>query len=457
MSHTKKDIPLVRAAYLSGIVVRQIFSNPWYFYYLVIGALLLGGYFQAHRLWQWLLITPLCLFSGWMSIASSVVRVDRAFQSLPLRFSPEYGYPRWQVRGKYPLRKKVLEISAAGLGAQDFIDHMDKISSRLCEPIREISKPDAKRALILVELGESRIPNHLSYEDLPWHNLKQGEFFVGKGENGLVTLSLTEMVHLLVAGQTGMGKTAFEKQLLATILSRTKFSHGLILDMKGGTDFHQFKSLPNFELATEPTTIVTAIDEAIRLVEARKRYLGAKNLDHWNQLSIKELAMDPQWTGLPIGPLLIVVDELAELVFQMENKKQADLLQKKLSTFPRLSRSTSIHLIVGTQRPDKRILDGQSKDNMVTAVCLAVPSVQASTLVVGDKSASTLGNHRGRAVFRNAGNQILQTPYFDRSVLDTILEPHAQRLQHAKYDRTIHRMAVLRDDTPEGGELGKLS
>jgi S-DNA-T family DNA segregation ATPase FtsK/SpoIIIE len=391
------------------------------------------------------MIVPACLLPGWFAVTSAVSRVDKAFQSLPIRYSPEYGLPRWNVRGKYPLKKKVLEISAAGLSAQDFEDHMDKISSRLCEPIREISKPDAKKSVILVELGESRIPNRLSHDDLPWDSLKQGQFFIGIGENGLITLSLTDMVHLLVAGTTGMGKTAFEKQLLTTILGRTRLAHALVLDMKGGTDFHQFKTLPNFEIAIEPKTIVTAIDQAINLVNLRKKYLAYKKKEHWDQIPHKELESDPLFSELPIGHVIIVIDELAELVFQMETKKQADELQKKLSTFPRLSRSTSVHLIVGTQRPDKRILDGQSKDNMVTALCFSVPSVSASSLVVGDKSASTLGNHRGRAVYRNSGNQVIQTPYLDRSEIDAILSPAVQRLQHSKYNRKINGAPLVRD------------
>ncbi|MDR3607568.1 MAG: hypothetical protein P4M08_09325 [Oligoflexia bacterium] len=98
---------------------------------------------------------------------------------------------------------------------------------------------------------------------------------------------------------------------------------------------------------------------------------------------------------------------------------------------------TAIHLVLGTQRPDKNTIDMQSKDNLPTRICFSVPSVTASTLVIGDMTASTLGNHPGRAVYQLSGSKLVQAPLISNPRLDTLLGQQTEMLKQAHYERKL--------------------
>ena len=89
-------------------------------------------------------------------------------------------------------------------------------------------------------LKRSNIPSSLLFSALNLADLSQGEFYIGQSEDELLKLSLTKMVHMLVAGQTGAGKTQFIKQFITTVLTRTRSAFVCLIDMKGGIDFQAF-------------------------------------------------------------------------------------------------------------------------------------------------------------------------------------------------------------------------
>jgi S-DNA-T family DNA segregation ATPase FtsK/SpoIIIE len=181
-------------------------------------------------------------------------------------------------------------------------------------------------------------------------------------------------------------------------------------------------------------------DECINLFEKRRDYLIQKNKTEWSEFSIKELENEKEFKGIPIGRVVIVVDELAELSKKATEKSAKSELQEKIATIARLARVTGIHLVLGTQRPDKSTVDMQSKDNLPTRVCFSVPSVSASTLVIGDMTASTLGGHSGRAVFQRSGNKIVQAPLIKRQEVDDLMKSLKERLVQSGYDRRLMKI-----------------
>jgi S-DNA-T family DNA segregation ATPase FtsK/SpoIIIE len=180
-------------------------------------------------------------------------------------------------------------------------------------------------------------------------------------------------------------------------------------------------------MVTSHSEATIVLDQCIELFNRRKSYLLQKNKTNWSELNLKELEQEKCFQDVPVGPVVIVVDELAELSKKATEKSAKSELQEKIATLARLARFTGIHLVLGTQRPDKSTLDMQSKDNLPTRVCFSVPSVTASTLVIGDMTASTLGAHPGRAVFQLSGNQIIQAPFIKNSEIETLMENHHQK------------------------------
>lgn len=422
----------------SRVTLTQWFSNPEYFLFWFITTTLAVAYFETMSFWAWAAIAVFNLFVGILAVGSVVRIVDRAMMSLGLGFDQAgYGLPTWIVDGARPLAQKIIRIHAAGFAASDFEKYLDQISSRLSQPIETVRKPSASLPIIEFVIKHSRLPDVLDYGNLKLEDLRSGEFFVGLGSKELKSVALSSLPHMIVAGQTGSGKTTFVLQVIATILVRTPWAHTCLIDMKGGIDYQAFLGVSNFEMVSDHQGAKACLAAIERLYKVRQAYLLKKKLQRWDQLSMRELASDPSMKGHPIGPVMLVVDELAELSRVAKGARQGDQLQEQLATFARTCRYAGIHLILGTQRPEKRILDMQSKDNCPARVCFSVPSVAASTLVLGDMTATTLGAHPGRAVYQLGSNAILQTPFIKNLDLQERMDALQEKLTRNGYNRRI--------------------
>jgi len=417
------------------IFLKQTIHNREYLYFWIFGTLIDILAAESIRPLAWLAIAMVNLLVGLMAIRRIVKPIDQAFESIGLDYSKGYGKPYWQVEGKYPVAQEIIRINSAGYGAEDYERYANLLATRIRQPIREIRKPSPSTPTVEVVLKRNHLLSLLPFGELPLRDLKPGEFFVGKTDDVFEKLSLTSMIHMLVAGQTGAGKTQFLRQFMATILSETRNSYVALIDMKGGIDFQSFMDVPNFKLVTSYDDAQILLRDVISLFEERKKLLLFKRKTNWVQMSSKELENEPSMAGKPIGPVVVVVDELAELAKKASEQSSKSPIQGQLATLARLSRFTGIHLVLGTQRPDKGTLDMQSKDNLPTRICFSVPSVTASTLVIGDMSASTLGNTPGRAIYQLSGTKVVQTPLIENAELEAMLSTHTERLSHQGYNR----------------------
>jgi S-DNA-T family DNA segregation ATPase FtsK/SpoIIIE len=228
------------------------------------------------------------------------------------------------------------------------------------------------------------------------------------------------------------------KQILTTLLVRTRNIHLSLIDMKGGIDFQEFHGLPNFEIVTKYEDADRMLGYLNRLYEKRTQIILAQKKENWSQVNTSKLKESAGQAGEPLGPVVLVVDELAELSRKATQSAAHSKLQEKIAHLARLARVTGIHLILGTQRPDSEVLAGQSRDNLPTKVCYSVPSIHASSIVLGNMTAFTLGGHPGRAVVVAGGTTILQTPYITRAEVDRRLGPLREQ---AKGQKTAIKLA----------------
>ena len=422
--------------YLS-IFLGQCTENREYLYFLAIATVMDIILMTVVQPWGWISVAILNLMIGLIAIGSVVRRVEKAFETLGLDFEKGYGSPRWLIDGKYPANQDVIRINSAGYGPADYEKFLGHIAARLNHPVKEVRKVISNQPILEVVLQRTHLPDFLEYSTLPFNELKMDEFFLGMSEDTFEKMSLKQMIHMLVAGQTGAGKTQFLRQFIATVLTRARESYVALIDMKGGIDFQPFLDVPNFNLVSSYEDAETVLDEVIQLFEARKALLLSKKKTNWAEITMKELEHEPSMRGRPIGPVVLVVDELAELSKKATEKSAKSSLQGQLATIARLARFAGIHLVLGTQRPDKGTIDMQSKDNLPTRVCFSVPSVTASTLVVGDMSASTLGTTPGRAIFQSNGTKVVQTPLIENTELTAMMDQHSERLRTLEYKRSL--------------------
>jgi S-DNA-T family DNA segregation ATPase FtsK/SpoIIIE len=73
----------------------------------------------------------------------------------------------------------------------------------------------------------------------------------------------------------------------------------------------------------------------------------------------------------PYPPLVIVVDEFAEIM--LSGKKIAQRFEQRVQQVAQTGRSTLIHLVLATQRPDTSVVSGAIKANVPARVALKLP------------------------------------------------------------------------------------
>jgi DNA segregation ATPase FtsK/SpoIIIE, S-DNA-T family len=192
---------------------------------------------------------------------------------------------------------------------------------------------------------------------------------LGKDSSGnLHTIELKDCPHMLVAGTTGGGKTvALNSIIMSLCCYNTPKELGVILIDPKRTEFEVYRNLPHLEM-----DIITEVSDAkltlLALVEEmEERY--------------QTLQKNPTAN---FKTLLVVIDELCDLVLSDEE------IKKPLKRLLRLARACKIHLIVATQSPRAKILDGELLANLPTRLALTCASARESILILGKGGAEKL-------------------------------------------------------------------
>ena len=145
-------------------------------------------------------------------------------------------------------------------------------------------------------------------------------FSVGKDIVGHPVIGdLDTMPHLLIAGQTGSGKSVMINTLLTSLIYRNSPADmKLILVDPKQVEMTLYKDIPHLiaPVITEPEKCISALKWAIAEMERRLRTfaeVGKRNIGEYNSLKKEE--------GMPY--IVIVIDELADLMMMAARDVEA--------------------------------------------------------------------------------------------------------------------------------------
>lgn len=199
-------------------------------------------------------------------------------------------------------------------------------------------------------------------------------FAVGKDISGKpIVLNLAKMPHLLVAGQTGSGKSVMINAILTSLMYRNspadlKF---ILVDPKF-VELKTYNDIPHLltPVITEPEKCISALKWAVAEMERRLRTMSesnASNIDEYNAAKHEE--------GMPY--IVIVIDELSDLM--MMAARDVEALVVRLA---QKSRAAGIHLVLATQRPSVNVITGLIKANIPARIAFTVNShVDSKTIL----------------------------------------------------------------------------
>jgi S-DNA-T family DNA segregation ATPase FtsK/SpoIIIE len=197
-----------------------------------------------------------------------------------------------------------------------------------------------------------------------------------------IVMDLATMPHLLVAGETGAGKSVFLNTMITSLLwaRSPKQLRFMFIDSKS-VELSSYKDIPHIDGAVA-TDIWSALAMLERAEQEMRKRMGVINLHHCKNFRELNAKLEPE-DRLPY--VVIVIDEMADLVLQ--EKKE---FIKKMAILSSMARAAGVHVIAATQRPSVDVLSGKVKVNFPSRVAFHVPSSADSKTIINSKGAEQL-------------------------------------------------------------------
>ncbi len=219
--------------------------------------------------------------------------------------------------------------------------------------------------------------------DKNWNSVSEPlAFAIGKDIAGeAVVGELNKMPHLLIAGQTGSGKSVMINTLLTSLLYRNSPSDmRLILVDPKQVEMAPYNDIPHLltPIITEPEKTISALKWAVNEMERRYSLLAEEKLR-----DIKSYNAKKSEEAMPY--IVVVIDELADLM--MVAARDVEALIVRLA---QKARAVGIHLVLATQRPSVDVITGLIKANVPARIAFTVASQVDSRTILDQIGAEKL-------------------------------------------------------------------
>lgn len=241
--------------------------------------------------------------------------------------------------------------------------------------------------------------------------------------------------HLLVAGQSGNGKSTFLRQAITSLYLNNKDMQFTLVDLKDGLEFQTFENLKRVMVIENHSRalseIKTLLDKDLKYRMKLIKANGAKDIDDFNKLSEKINPDGTDYSGKKLCRKMLIIDEAAQLYFVSKgtSSKAAQEARDYTNRLVAKGRAAGLHVIICTQRPDRFSVDPITKANLTAKLCFRLPNQSSSRVVLDSARASELPEIKGRAIFQSgSGFHEVQVPYLSIKSAEELLEEHKVKI-----------------------------
>lgn len=196
-----------------------------------------------------------------------------------------------------------------------------------------------------------------------------------------IIADIAKMPHILIAGQTGSGKSVCINTFLTSILFRAAPTEvKLILVDPKRVELTHYDGIPHLlsPVIVEPDKVISALRWLMEEMDRRYKLFaqaGARNIDSYNEMS--------GFQALPY--IVLFIDELADIMLFSPVE-----VEDAITRIAQMSRATGIHMVLATQRPSVDVITGLIKANIPSRIAFAVSSLVDSRVILDTQGAEKL-------------------------------------------------------------------
>ena len=262
------------------------------------------------------------------------------------------------------------------------------------------------------------------------------------------TMDLAKAPHLLIAGQTGSGKSVCINALMASMLfSKTPDELRMILVDPKAVELKMYENIPHLlaPVITKPEIAIQALQWLCYEMDRRTEVLAAakvRNIGGFNaKFEAGELPdeVPEEDRGHRMAFIVVIIDEMADLMMVAGKE-----IEKNVARLAAKARAVGIHLVLATQRPSVKVITGIIKANLPTRISFKVASqIDARTVMDHAGAEKLLG--RGDMLYKAVND-----PEPVRVHGAFLSDEEAEKLADACSDQNVFYPQVESFDVSEG-------
>ena len=201
-------------------------------------------------------------------------------------------------------------------------------------------------------------------------------------------INLSELPHVLIAGQTGAGKSSCINSIVTSLLVRANPDEVkmVMVDPKR-VELGQYNNVPHLltKVITNPKKAVDALSWAVSEMDRRYDLLAdssVRDINGYHEKYDAGLLDEEKFDRFPY--IVVFIDELNDLMMVAGREVESAIVR-----LAQMARAIGIHLVVA-QRPSVDVITGVMKANIPSRLAFSVASTTDSRVILDQSGAEKL-------------------------------------------------------------------